>query len=77
MTTPRRRGLTELAADTAILPTPVMAENTDRAPISAQPRASSTPESGVISEGFSSTAAPASSAGGTSKPAVMIGKFQG
>lgn len=47
------------------------------APTSFQPRTNSTPDSGVTSDGFSSTAQPAASAGGTSRPGIANGKFHG
>jgi len=58
-------------------PVPVTTVNTGGAPISLQPLASSSADSGVTSEGLSSTQAPACRAGTTSIPGIASGKFHG
>ncbi|SLH10333.1 Uncharacterised protein [Mycobacteroides abscessus subsp. abscessus] len=60
-----------------VAPAPVTTANTGGAPISAQPLASSSAESGVTSEGLSTTDAPAASAGKTSMIGIASGKFHG
>jgi hypothetical protein len=56
---------------------PVVNASTGGAPISVQPRTNSTALSGVTSDGFNSTAAPAANAGIPSIGAFMKGKFHG
>ena len=68
---------TESTTAAPVAPIPVTHRNTGGAPISAQPRASSHADSGVTSEGLTTTAAPASSAGAASTAGMSNGKFHG
>lgn len=56
---------------------PVSTCSTGGAPISAQPRANSHALSGVTSDGFTKTAAPAISAANASKHGLSKGRFHG
>ena len=58
-------------------PSPVATASTGGAPISVHPRTNSTALSGVTSDGFNSTEAPAASAGNTSTAGMRNGKFHG
>src|SRR6195952_3771976 len=68
---------TESTTAAPVAPRPVTHARTGGAPISFQPRTSSTADSGVTSDGLMTTAAPASSAGTTSTPGMSSGKFHG
>ena len=68
---------TESTTAAPVAPRPVTHANTGGAPICSQPRANSRADSGVTSEGLTTTAAPASSAATASIPGMSNGKFHG